>query len=111
MRPEVSTDTVALVSGLRTLPERQRTVLVLHYMCDMTIDQIAAELGCPAGSVKSWLSRGRTALAAAVRIVEPDPPGERAQGPRASPCTSQAGGQPCLTTGCASSSTMPPRSP
>jgi RNA polymerase sigma-70 factor (ECF subfamily) len=72
--PEVSTDTVALVSGLRTLPERQRTVLVLHYMCDMTVDQIAAELGCPTGSVKSWLSRGRTALAAAVRIVEPDPP-------------------------------------
>jgi RNA polymerase sigma-70 factor (ECF subfamily) len=69
--PEVSTDSVALVSGLRTLPERQRTVLVLHYMCDLTVDQIAAELGCPAGSVKSWLSRGRTALAAAVRIVDP----------------------------------------
>src|SRR5215475_6739812 len=75
--PEVSTDTVALVSGLRTLPERQRTVLVLHYMCDMTIDQIAAELGCSAGSVKSWLFRGRTALAAAVEIVEPDQPAER----------------------------------
>src|SRR5215475_10473312 len=71
--PEVSTDTVALVCGLRTLPERQRTVLVLHYMCDLTVDQIAAELGCPTGSVKSWLSRGRTALAAAVRIVEPEP--------------------------------------
>lgn len=70
--PEVSTDTVALVSGLRTLPERQRTVLVLHYLCDLTVDQIAAELGCPAGSVKSWLSRGRIALAAAVRIVEPE---------------------------------------
>jgi RNA polymerase sigma-70 factor (ECF subfamily) len=70
--PEVSTDTVALVSGLRTLPERQRTALVLHYMCDLTVDQIAAELDCPAGSVKSWLSRGRIALAAAVRIVEPE---------------------------------------
>src|SRR5215469_3083570 len=69
--PEVSTDTVALVTGLRTLPERQRTVLVLHYMCDMTVDQISAELGCPPGSVKSWLSRGRTALAEAVRVVEP----------------------------------------
>lgn len=70
--PEVSTDTVALVTGLRTLPERQRTVLVLHYMCDLTVDQIATELGCPQGSVKSWLSRGRTALAAAVRVVEPE---------------------------------------
>jgi RNA polymerase sigma-70 factor, ECF subfamily len=71
--PEVSTDTVALVSGLRTLPERQRTVLVLHYLCDLTVEQIAAELRCPPGSVKSWLSRGRTALAAAVRIVGPEP--------------------------------------
>ena len=70
--PEVSTDTVALVCGLRTLPERQRTVLVLHYMCDLSVDQIAAELGCPSGSVKSWLSRGRAALADAVRVVEPD---------------------------------------
>src|SRR5215472_13336879 len=77
--PEVSTDTVALVCGLRTLPERQRTVLVLHYMCDLTVDQIAAELRCPTGSVKSWLSRGRTALAAAVRIVEPDSQAEAAR--------------------------------
>ena len=69
--PEVSTDLVALVSGLRKLPERQRTVLVLHYLCDLTVDQIAAELGCPPGSVKCWLSRGRTALAEAVRVIEP----------------------------------------
>ncbi len=79
--PEVSTDTVALVSGLRTLSERQRTVLVLHYMCDLTVDQIATELECPTGSVKSWLSRGRTALAAAVRIVEPDQRRERPRPP------------------------------
>ena len=77
--PEVSTDTVALVCGLRTLPERQRTVLVLHYMCDLSVDEIAAELGCPSGSVKSWLSRGRTALADAVRVV--DPAGVQAAGP------------------------------
>jgi len=84
LAPEVSTDTVALVVGLRTLPERQRTVLVLHYMCDMTVDQIAVELGCPPGSVKSWLSRGRTALAAAVRIVEPEQPEQVSAQPLAS---------------------------
>src|SRR5262249_3654373 len=70
--PEVSTDTVALVNGLRTLQERQRTVLVLHYMCDLTVDQIAAELDSPTGSVKSWRPRGRIALPAAVREVEPE---------------------------------------
>jgi RNA polymerase sigma-70 factor, ECF subfamily len=63
---EISPNTVALVAGLRTLPERQRVVLVLHYLADLSVDQIAADLDCPAGSVKAWLSRGRAALAAAM---------------------------------------------
>jgi RNA polymerase sigma-70 factor, ECF subfamily len=60
--PEISPDTVALVAGLRALPERQRVVLVLHYLADLPVSQIAAELRCPVGSVKGWLSRGRDAL-------------------------------------------------
>jgi RNA polymerase sigma-70 factor (ECF subfamily) len=64
--PEISLDTVALVAGLRTLPERQRVVLVLHYLADLPVNQIALELQCPVGSVKAWLSRGRDALAAAM---------------------------------------------
>jgi RNA polymerase sigma-70 factor, ECF subfamily len=64
--PEISPDTVALVAALRMLPERQRIVLVLHYLADLPVAQIAAELGCPVGSVKAWLSRGRAALALAV---------------------------------------------
>ncbi len=65
--PTISADTVALVAGLRTLPERQRVVLVLHYLADLPVSQVAAELSVPVGSVKAWLSRGREALAAAVR--------------------------------------------
>ena len=61
--PEISPDTVALVAGLRRLPERQRVVLVLHYLADLPVGQIAAELRVPVGSVKAWLSRGRIALA------------------------------------------------
>jgi RNA polymerase sigma-70 factor, ECF subfamily len=63
---EISPNTVALVAGLRTLPERQRVVLVLHYLADLPVDRIAADLGCPPGSVKAWLSRGRAALALAI---------------------------------------------
>jgi RNA polymerase sigma-70 factor, ECF subfamily len=62
--PEISPDTVALVAALRKLPERQRVVLVLHYLADLPVGQIATELRCPVGSVKGWLSRGRDALAA-----------------------------------------------
>jgi len=62
--PEVSADSVALVAALRTLPERQRVVLVLHYLADLPVAQIAQDLRCPIGSVKGWLARGRDALAA-----------------------------------------------
>jgi RNA polymerase sigma-70 factor, ECF subfamily len=64
--PEISPDTVALVAALRTLPERQRVVVVLHYLADLPVGQIAQELRCPVGSVKAWLSRGRDALAVAL---------------------------------------------
>lgn len=64
--PEISPDTVALVAALRTLPERQRVVVVLHYLADLPVGQIAAELHCPVGSVKAWLHRGREALAMAL---------------------------------------------
>jgi RNA polymerase sigma-70 factor (ECF subfamily) len=64
--PEISPDTVALVAGLRRLPERQRVVLVLHYLADLPVNQIAMELQCPVGSVKAWLYRGRDALAVAM---------------------------------------------
>ena len=57
-------DTVLLTGALRQLPMPQRRVLALHYLLDLPVSQIAAEVGVPEGTVKSWLSRGRTALAA-----------------------------------------------
>jgi RNA polymerase sigma-70 factor (ECF subfamily) len=57
---------VALVDALRTLPVRQRQAVVMHHVAGLEVTQIAAELGVPAGTVKSWLSRGRTALAKAL---------------------------------------------
>ncbi|MFI7428758.1 SigE family RNA polymerase sigma factor [Micromonospora sp. NPDC049836] len=56
-------ETVLLVGALRQLPARQRQALALHYLFDMPVAEIAREAGVPAGTVKSWLSRGRTRLA------------------------------------------------
>jgi RNA polymerase sigma-70 factor (ECF subfamily) len=61
--PEPSPDRVALVAALARLPERQRQAVVLHYLADMPLTAIAAELGVAEGTVKSWLHRARTALA------------------------------------------------
>lgn len=51
-----------LRQALRTLPERWQTVLSLHYLEGLEVDEIAAALGCRPGTVKSRLSRGRSAL-------------------------------------------------
>ena len=57
-----SEDRVALVEALRRLPEAQRRALVLHHLCDLSVADVAAEVGVPEGTVKARLSRGRAAL-------------------------------------------------
>ncbi|GAB1688809.1 RNA polymerase sigma factor [Krasilnikovia sp. M28-CT-15] len=59
-----SVDTVLLTTALRRLPAAHRQAVALHYLFDMSVDDIARETGAAAGTVKSWLSRGRAALAA-----------------------------------------------
>lgn len=54
---------VLLVQALRRIPEAQRRAVVLHHLCDLTVEQVAAETGCPVGTVKAHLHRGRAALA------------------------------------------------
>jgi RNA polymerase sigma-70 factor (ECF subfamily) len=45
-----------------SLPPDYRTVIVLHHLEDMRVDEIAETLGIPSGTVKSRLSRARQAL-------------------------------------------------
>ncbi|MGF7239046.1 MAG: SigE family RNA polymerase sigma factor [Frankia sp.] len=47
-----------IVRALRTLPARQRAVVVLRYLDDLSEAETAAVLGCAVGSVKSQASRG-----------------------------------------------------
>ncbi|WP_406078370.1 RNA polymerase sigma factor [Micromonospora sp. NBC_00858] len=62
--PPPSEDGVLLVHALRQLPAAQRQALALHYLFDMSVEEIARETEVPVGTVKSWLSRGRCRLAA-----------------------------------------------
>jgi RNA polymerase sigma-70 factor, ECF subfamily len=66
-----SEDTVLLVQAMRTLPVAHRRALALHYLLDRSVAEIAAETGASTGTVKSWLSRGRSGLAAALGALEP----------------------------------------
>lgn len=56
-----------LVRSLARLPLGQRQVIVLHHLFDLSVAEVAHELGVPAGTVKSRLSRGRAALAPLLR--------------------------------------------
>jgi RNA polymerase sigma-70 factor, ECF subfamily len=58
-----SPDRVAFVAALRRIPPEQRRALVLYHVCDLTVDQIAAETGARVSAVKARLARGRAALA------------------------------------------------
>jgi RNA polymerase sigma-70 factor (ECF subfamily) len=67
--PPPSEDVVLLVRAMRTLPDAHRRALALHYLLDRSVGEIAAETGAATGTVKSWLSRGRAALAAALGVT------------------------------------------
>ncbi len=74
--PEHPTDdrdtalTVTLSGLLRELPSKQRAVLVLRFYQDLSVPQIAQELGIPEGTVKSQISRGLATMR--VQLSEPD---------------------------------------
>jgi len=54
---------VDLTEALASLPVDQRAVLVLHHLHDLSVAQVAELLHVPTGTVKSRLSRARTAVA------------------------------------------------
>jgi RNA polymerase sigma-70 factor (sigma-E family) len=53
---------IDLANALRRLPKRQREVVVLRYLADWSEADVAVELGCSVGAVKSHGSRGLCAL-------------------------------------------------
>lgn len=63
-RPARSDEVMDIRAALRQLTAEHRRTLVLYEMCGLSVPQVAAETGVPEGTVKSRLSRARTALVA-----------------------------------------------
>ena len=59
--PEVE-QRMLLRAALRELPRRQRTVLVLRFLCDLPVLEVAQLLGLAEGTVKAHTSKGLDAL-------------------------------------------------
>lgn len=68
--PAPGPERVALAAALAKLPAQQRRAVILHYLADLPISEIAAQEGAAEGTVKSWLHRGRVALAAQLTEAE-----------------------------------------
>jgi RNA polymerase sigma-70 factor (ECF subfamily) len=60
---EAPGDRLAVIDALRSLPLSERRAIVLHHLAGLSVEETAADLSAPVGTVKSWLARGRTRLA------------------------------------------------
>jgi RNA polymerase sigma-70 factor, ECF subfamily len=91
--PAINADRVLLVNALQKLSRATRETIVLHHLADMSVHEVAEQLGVPVGTVKARLSRGRALLAdligdretAATTIPAPRQPVPRAAAPARPP--------------------------
>jgi RNA polymerase sigma factor (sigma-70 family) len=70
---DVGPEHVAIVAALAEVAAELREVVVLHYLADLSVAEIAAQLRVPEGTVKSRLSRARARLAGLLDDTEDDP--------------------------------------
>lgn len=68
---EPTPDRVDLVTALAKLPAPQRQAVVMHYLGDLSVSEIAELSQVPAGTVKSWMARARSTLSAQLSVSDP----------------------------------------
>lgn len=73
LRGEPDLEALWLAAALRKLPPNQRRAVVLHDAAGLSVPEIAHELHAPAGTVKSWISRGRANLSALLTDSNKEP--------------------------------------
>lgn len=80
-------DRDAVVRALLTLPVRQRRVVVLRHLLDLSESEVATELGMPVGTVKSTASRGLARLRVLLGAPDGTAPGPTSPTPPTAPAS------------------------
>lgn len=60
--PDLSPETDEIWRHVRRLPRRQQQAIALHYVAQLSIDEVADVMACSTGAVKSHLHRARESL-------------------------------------------------
>jgi RNA polymerase sigma-70 factor, ECF subfamily len=68
--PESLGEHLDLHAAIHRLSHEYQAAVVLHYLADLPVDEVASILEVPVGTVKSRLSRARAALATQLRTEE-----------------------------------------
>jgi RNA polymerase sigma-70 factor (ECF subfamily) len=66
-RAEAAADGGPLAKAMAGLPPEQRTAIALFYVGELSVAEIAAATGVPAGTVKTRLMHARSKLRAALK--------------------------------------------
>jgi RNA polymerase sigma-70 factor (ECF subfamily) len=72
-RPDAAMDAVRVHEALAQLPSDRRTLLVLHYLHDLSVAEIASTLRLPIGTVKSRMHAARAQLKGALNQERREP--------------------------------------
>lgn len=67
---EIPGEEAGVIDALQWIPTSERRAIVLHHVCGLSVEEVAAELRAPVGTVKSWLARGRVHLASQLSEIE-----------------------------------------
>jgi len=81
---EIPVQKIPILAALQALPAPERRAIVLHHVAGLSVTDVATELHVPEGTVKSWLSRGRTRLGAELDRLEQGPKRHEERRPRSS---------------------------
>jgi RNA polymerase sigma-70 factor (ECF subfamily) len=67
---EMPGEQAGVIDALQRIPASERRAIVLHHVCGLSVEEAAAELSAPVGTLKSWLVRGRAHLASQLDETE-----------------------------------------
>ena len=62
--PDLTPQTIEVWDEVRRLPRRQAQAIALHYVAQLSVEEIGQVMGCSSGAVKSHLHRARARLSA-----------------------------------------------